>query len=130
MFFESIVSSRNQPKVLYIKILSMLTKSICVLHPVLICSSTSGSSVAVQFVHPHVGAVHDIEAPQRRVYDEELLDCYIRDIPENKWHRSSRQGVTCLCSVPFRDEQRSEYLSVLGLTKYHHYHGYLLFRIH
>jgi len=97
---------KSQPDIVYTNLVT-LTKSICVLHPVLTCIGFCCSRVTVQFIHPHICTIHYVERPKWRVDDEEFLHCHVRDVPKNKWHWSSRQGVSCFCRVPYSSERDS-----------------------
>jgi hypothetical protein len=78
-----------------------LTKSICILDPVLTIWCIYCGCIAVNVIEAHVGSIHDVYAPQLGILDVEVLDADIGYIPEDKWHRSAWLGITFLGCVPY-----------------------------
>lgn len=66
------------------------TETIRVLHPIGTVRSIHGSCIACNVVEDHICAIHDVQGPQRRILDSEILYKDFRHIPEDKRHRSSR----------------------------------------
>ena len=83
-----------------IRVLLQLTKAIGVLYPVFTIRCLSSGRVARYLIECHVRPVHDIDAPERRILDEEFLDRHIRDIPEYEWHGAARLCIPRFCCVP------------------------------
>jgi hypothetical protein len=48
----------------------------------------------------HVRAIHDVQGPQLRILDVEVLNPDLAYIPEYKWHRSPRLREILLCVIP------------------------------
>jgi hypothetical protein len=58
------------------------------------------SGVAQDIVEPHIGAIHDIDTPQWRLFDEEILYRDVAYIPPYEGHRPPRLRIPSLCCVP------------------------------
>lgn len=69
------------------------TEAISVLHPIVAVWSLRAGSVDVDVVEYDISSIHHIDRPQLRLYDVEVLDRHIRDIPEYEGHWAS--GLSC-----------------------------------
>lgn len=98
MLLQSIVSVKISK---HLELLTLShTEAVCVLHPILSKGSSSGSGVTYDVVEPHVCSIHDVETPKRRIFDLEVLDGNVADIPPYKRHRSAWLCDTCFNSIP------------------------------
>jgi hypothetical protein len=77
-----------------------LTKPIRILHPILSIRRIDRRSIVIDIIKAHIGPIHDIQAPQRRILDEEILHHDIGYIPKDEGHRPSRLRVALLDVVP------------------------------
>lgn len=60
----------------------VLTESISVLNPVCSRRGLTRNSACADVLEIHIGAVHDIDRPEGRLVDVEVLDMNVGDIPE------------------------------------------------
>lgn len=76
-----------------------LTEAVCILHPVHTKRCFHSGGVAVDAAQVHVRAIHDIQGPQLRILDVEVLNRNLAYIPEYKWHGSPRLSEILLCVI-------------------------------
>lgn len=76
------------------------TESISIDHPVLPGRLLRGGGIDVDVVEPCIRDVHQIDSPERRIHDIEILDCNIACIPPNKRHWSTWRGDALVYGVP------------------------------
>lgn len=76
------------------------TKSIRILHPVLAVRRIYRSGIAVDIIEAHIRPIHNVQAPERRVFDEEIVDPHFRDIPKDEGHRSPRLRDSLFRRIP------------------------------
>ena len=77
-----------------------LTETIRVLHPILPKWSVHSRRIAVDAAEVHIGAIHDVQGPQLRVFHVEVLDRNIAYIPKDEGHGSPRLGEVLLHVIP------------------------------
>lgn len=77
-----------------------LTKPICILHPILAVRRIDRSGVDVDVIEAHVLAIHDIQAPQLRVLDVEIVHAHFRRVPEHKRHWPAWLGIASFGCIP------------------------------
>ena len=63
-----------------------LTKAIGVLNPVLSRRCFRGCGVHINIVEDDVGSVHHVDSPELGLYDVEVTNIDIANIPEHEWH--------------------------------------------
>jgi hypothetical protein len=66
-----------------------LTESVRVLHPVHPIRRIHGRRIARDIAEAQVCPVHDVEGPQRRILDGEILHEHLGHIPEDERHGSA-----------------------------------------
>ena len=76
------------------------TKAISVLNPIGTIRCLGSCSITQDIVEGHVCSVHDVQAPQRRLLDEEIGDCDVAHVPKDERHRSPRLGMSRFRSIP------------------------------
>lgn len=76
------------------------TKPIRVLHPVVSVWRIDGCCIACDVVELHVRPIHDVQRPQRRIFDSKVLHEDLRYIPEDERHWSSRLRNILLDIIP------------------------------
>lgn len=77
-----------------------LTELISILNPIFSIRRLRSRGITIQLIKPHISPVHDVATPQWGLFDEELLDRHVRDVPEDKRHRSSGKSRPCFGGVP------------------------------
>lgn len=62
--------------------------------------SIQRSCIAVDIVESHIRPIHNIQAPELRVLDKEVVDVDFGHVPKHERHWSTGLSVSCFCSVP------------------------------
>jgi len=76
------------------------TESISIDHPIFSRELLRRGGIDVDVIEPSIRHIHQVDSPERRVHDMEVLDCDIACIPPDEWHRSARRGDALVCGVP------------------------------
>jgi hypothetical protein len=89
---------------------------ISILDPVRAKWCIDGCGIVDDIIEPHMSPIHNIERPQRRIFDEDyiiryelilqrteiltMLDKDVAYIPEDEWHRPAGLRIPFLCIIP------------------------------
>ena len=64
-----------------------LTETIGILYPVIAVWCLRTRRIRVDVIKDHVSPVLDIDAPELRLYNVEILNSHIGYVPKHEWHR-------------------------------------------
>ena len=76
------------------------TESVRILHPIGPPRRIQRGSINIDIAKLQIRSVHDVQAPQRRLPDEESVHDDLTDVPKDKGHRTAWLRVSGLSSVP------------------------------
>lgn len=80
--------------------MGFLTEAVGISSPDFVGWSLVGRGVAQDVIKYHIRAVHDINGPQCWLPDCKISDLYLRYVPPDEGHRTSRLRVTSVSRVP------------------------------
>ena len=76
-----------------------LTKAIRILDPVDSIWRFRCRGITQYIVKCHIRSIHDIDTPERGLFNEEILHRHVADVPENERHRPSWLCVFCFSRI-------------------------------
>jgi hypothetical protein len=66
------------------------TKAVGILDPIHPVGSFGRSGIDINVVKDNIGSVHHVDSPELRLYDVEIANIDIANIPEHEWHWPAR----------------------------------------